>query len=162
MQYYRTKSFTPDRSLGYLVRRCGTLMGDLAERAFAERGVPFTQWLTLMKLSHEAPMTAGDLARALGHDQGALTRVLDTLVKAGMVERKRRSCDRRSVELNLTPEGRRYVDDQLPIAIDALNNALSVFNREEVDTMIDLLARLLARLTELKAEPPSAREERPS
>lgn len=150
--YYRPKSFVAERSLGYLVKRCAVMMTDLAERAFAEHGVPFTQWLTLMKLRKEAPISVGELACALGHDQGALTRVVDALVKAGMVERQRSAADRRSVELRLTDSGQTYVEDQLPIAVDALNHVLESFSHEEVDSMLDLLARLLQRLTEVKAD----------
>lgn len=150
--YYHSKSFVAERSLGYLVKRCGVLMTDLAECAFAEHGVPFTQWLTLMKLRQEAPISVGDLACALGHDQGALTRVVDALVKAGMVDRRRSAADRRSVELRLTESGQTYVEDQLPIAIDALNHVLETFSHAEVDSLLDLLGRLLQRLTDVKTD----------
>ena len=128
------------------------MMTDFAERTFSERDVPFTQWLTLMKLRTESPMSASELARSLGHNQGALTRVLDALEATGMVERRRSTSDRRSVELRLTAEGSRYVEAQLPIAIDALNHVLDVFSPSEVETMIDLLSRLLARLNGLKTQ----------
>lgn len=148
--YYHSKSFVAERSLGYLVKRCSVMMTDFAERAFAEHGVPFTQWLTLMKLRKEAPIAVGELACALGHDQGALTRVVDALVQAGLVERRRSAADRRSVELRLTDSGHAYVEDQLPIAINALNHVLEPFSHEEVDNLLELLGRLLQRLTDVK------------
>lgn len=150
--YYDASSFRPERSIGYLVKRCTVMMTDLAEHAFKEHGVPFTQWLTLMKLRTAAPMSVGELARSLGHDQGALTRVVDALVASGMVDRRRSATDRRSVELRLTADGKHYVEAQLPIAVDALNHVLEAFTSEEVDTMIDLLGRLLNRLDAVKAE----------
>lgn len=148
--YYHPKTFIADRSLGYLVKRCSVLMMDLAERAFAEHGVPFTQWLTLVKLHNHEPISVGRLAEELGHDQGALTRVVDALVKAGMVDRRRSTTDRRRVELKLTDSGRGYIDEQLPIALDAINRVLETFSREETDQLVDLLTRLLQRLTEFK------------
>ena len=39
----------------------------------------FTQYVALKKLGTEGPMTAGELARLLHHNPGALTRLLDKL-----------------------------------------------------------------------------------
>lgn len=150
--FFRAKGFSIDRTPGYLVKRCSVLMTDLAERAFDERGMSFTQWVVLMNLRKAAPISVGELARSLGHDQGALTRVVDALVQAGKVERQRCATDRRSVEISLTEVGREYVEEQLPFLIDALNHLFEPFEKKEVDAMVDLLTRLLDRLTEVKAE----------
>lgn len=150
--YYKADAFIPERSIGYLTKRCSVMLTDLVQDAFSERGIPFTQWLVLMKLRRTAPLSIGHLARELGHDQGALTRVIDSLVEAKMVDRRRNVLDRRSVELRLTSRGTRYVESQLPIALEALNSALGVFTLEEVDQLIDLLGRLLNRLKQIKSE----------
>lgn len=150
--YYKVDTFVPERSIGYLAKRCSVMLTDLVQDAFSERGVPFTQWLVLMKLRRVAPLSTGLLAREIGHDQGALTRVVDALVETGMVDRRRSEQDRRSVELRLTVRGERYVESQLPIAIDALNTVLKVFTIEEVEQLVNLLGRLLERLMELKSE----------
>lgn len=155
--YYKVDAFTPERSLGYLVRRCSAMLTDLVQDTFSERGVPFTQWLVLMKLRREAPLSIGQLARELGHDQGALTRVVDALVENRMVDRRRSALDRRSVELRLTFRGDRYVEARLPIALEALNSALEGFAPEEADALTHLLGRLLNRLKELKEERDSER-----
>ncbi|MDE2149681.1 MAG: MarR family transcriptional regulator [Gammaproteobacteria bacterium] len=152
-KYYDCKTFTAQTSVGYLVKRCATQMIDLAERTFAAHGVNFTQWLVLMRLRTEAPMSVGELARGLGHDQGALTRVIDALDQAGLVERRRSRTDRRAIELRLTGAGRRSVEAQLPLVVDKLNELLDVFSNRELDTLIALLQRLLQRLGEF--DPPA-------
>ena len=150
--FFSAKHFMVDRTPGYLVKRCSVLMTDLAERTFDERGMSFTQWVVLMNLRRSEPISVGELARTLGHDQGALTRVVDALVQADKVERRRCATDRRSVEISLTDTGRSYVEEQLPFVIDALNHLFEPFEKKEVDAMVDLLTRLLERLTEVKAE----------
>lgn len=150
--YYSIASFTSKPSLGYLVRRSTTLLTDMAERAFAVRGIPFTQWLTLMKLRDNSPQSAGELACAIGHDQGALTRVVDALVEAGLVDRKRSQADRRRVEVRLTAAGQHYVDAQLPFVVDGTNQLLEVFTNEEIDTFLGLLTRLVARLETFRVD----------
>ena len=144
--YYDCQSFTAQKSVGYLVKRCSAQIVELAERTFAAHGVNFTQWLVLMKLRSQAPMSVGELARELGHDQGALTRVIDTLHKAELVERRRSQTDRRAIELRLTADGLRTVEAQLPLVVDKLNELLGVFTTDELDTLISLLQRLLDRL----------------
>lgn len=144
--YYSTDNFTDRPGLGYLVRRNSTLLTELAEQAFAERGVPFTQWLALLKLRGIECRSVGGLAGDMGHDQGALTRVIDALVEGGFVNRRRSQNDRRRVEVSLTAAGRRYVDAQLPFVVEGTNRLLEIFSREEVDQLLALLGRLLDRL----------------
>lgn len=149
--YYDCGTFKAQNSVGYLIKRCTTRLIDLAERTFSAHGVNFTQWLVLMRLRAQAPMSVGELARELAHDQGALTRVIDTLHKAGLVERRRSKTDRRAIELRLTEEGLRSVEAQLPLVVDKLNDLLDVFSAHELDTLIALLQRLLQRLDEFES-----------
>lgn len=144
--YYSAATFLAKPSLGHLVRRSSTLLTQLAEQAFAERGVPFTQWLALLKLRGQPPQSVGTLATAMGYDQGALTRVIDALVEQGFVQRARSMSDRRRVEVSLTPAGRRYVDAQLPFVVDGTNRLLEIFTHEECNAFFDLLTRLVERL----------------
>ncbi|MDN5873936.1 MAG: MarR family winged helix-turn-helix transcriptional regulator [Sinobacteraceae bacterium] len=147
--YYNIESFPDGPGLGYLVRRSSTLLTELAQQAFAERGVPYTQWLTLLKLRDRPPQSVGNLATEIGHDQGAMTRVVDALVDAGFVERQRSREDRRRVEISLTAAGRAYVDAQLPFVVEGINRLIEVFSNEEFDQLLQLLQRLLSRLEAL-------------
>ncbi|HEU0196456.1 MAG TPA: MarR family winged helix-turn-helix transcriptional regulator, partial [Nevskiaceae bacterium] len=90
------------------------------------------------------------------HDQGALTRVVDALVKAGFVDRRRSQQDRRRVEVQLTAAGCDYVDAQMPFVIAGTNRLLEAFTNAEVDQLRDLLVRLIARLENFDLDPPPA------
>jgi DNA-binding MarR family transcriptional regulator len=147
--YYHAATLDPQRSIGFLIKRCGLLMTQLAEREFQAHGMSFTQWLVLARLHWYAPRSATQLSEDMGHDMGALTRVVDTLMRAGLVRRERSRRDRRAVEIALTAEGRRAVASTLPVIVNALNRLVEPFSKNEIQTLIALLQRLLARLESL-------------
>jgi len=147
--YYKAENFEPGKSLGYLIKRCGTLMTGLAADVFVSQPLSFTQWTVLMRLhKNSTHLSATELGEGLGHDLGALTRVVDSLERAGFVERERGRRDRRTVEIALTPEGLRQVESSTHLVVGLLNNLLEPFSRNEFESLITQLERLLARLQE--------------
>jgi DNA-binding MarR family transcriptional regulator len=86
------------------------------------------------------------LSEILGHDPGALTRVIDGLERQGLVSRTRSLTDRRVVAIVLTPEGLAEVEIALHQVIRMLNQVLEPFTRDEVATLVSLLQRVQARL----------------
>jgi len=67
-------------------------------------GVSLAQCHTLLELSFSELSLTG-LAAALDLDTSTLSRTVDGLVKAGLVERTEDAADRRSLRLSLTPSG---------------------------------------------------------
>ena len=76
---------------------------ELARQGF-ELG--FSQFVTLKRLGTDGPMTAGELARLLSHNPGALTRLLDKLEQRDYVRRVPDPNDRRALRIELTASGR--------------------------------------------------------
>ena len=70
-----------------------------------ELGLTYPQYLVMLVLWEQGPTTVKALADALQLDYGTLSPLLKRLAAAGLVERKRRSEDERSVEISLTPAG---------------------------------------------------------
>ncbi len=95
-----------------------------------------------MALRDGVARNAADLCREMRHDSGALTRVLDQLVRRGLVERRRNDDDRRSLDLSLTEKGRRSAESLLPLVVNCLNRAMENFSFEEIDTLTELLRKL--------------------
>ena len=77
--YYTVDSMQAGNSVGYLVKRCGLLVMQFAERRFESQPITFTQWTVLAQLSQHPRLKPTELSRNLGHDMGALTRVVDDL-----------------------------------------------------------------------------------
>ena len=71
-------------------------------------GVTLAQCHALVELA-SAELSLSGLAAALDLDASTLSRTVDGLVRAGLVERAEDASDRRSVRLTLTPAGRAKV-----------------------------------------------------
>src|SRR5580698_8921244 len=69
----------------------------LFHHAAAANGLGITDSKTLSALTQEGPMTAGEIAKRLGLTSGAVTTVIDRLVRAGFVRRVADPLDRRKV-----------------------------------------------------------------
>ena len=145
-KHYDVKTFRASGSIGYLLKMSHSLLLDSAEEAFAGHDLSFIQWLVLIRLHEGEAVTASDLCRAMRHDNGAFTRLIDQLEARGLVKRERSSTDRRIVQLSLTAAGRRHVTELMPLVVDTLNAALQDFTKTEFAQLVRLLNKLTARL----------------
>jgi DNA-binding MarR family transcriptional regulator len=150
--YYKVETLEPGKSIGFLVKRCGVLMTQVAERHFESTSISFIQWTALMRLSMRADhLSATQLSKELGYDMGALTRVVDELERRGLVRRERSQRDRRAVEIAVTAAGRRQADSAKPVIVKLLNELIEQYTDAEVATLIDLMQRMLVRLQDVAA-----------
>jgi DNA-binding MarR family transcriptional regulator len=140
--YYKSSNYTMRNSVGYLMRVTTNRLLPQMETLFADQELSFSQWTTLVAL-HSGITTAGDLAHNICHDAGSLTRLVDEMVKRGLVTRGRSETDRRVVTLSLTRRGEDLVEKLAPRMMEFWNQLLSGFSHGEVDTLINLLTRLL-------------------
>jgi len=124
------------------MRVCTNRLLPQMEALFEDQELTFSQWTTLVAL-HSGITTAGDLAHNICHDAGSLTRLVDEMVKRGLVTRNRSESDRRVVTLGLTEHGANLVEALAPRMMGFWNNALAGFSHAEVGTLINLLTRLL-------------------
>jgi len=126
-----------------------------AQARFADADLTLTHWIALLSLRDSVARTCSDIARHLGHDTGATTRLIDQLESRGLVLRRRDDNDRRIVNLTLTAAGRIASAELTPRVIQYWNDMLANFTAAEATTLIELLARLLTRM---EAEPTSTAE----
>jgi DNA-binding MarR family transcriptional regulator len=142
-QYYQPQTYLSRDSVGYLIRRLYTLLLARFEGALAQADFTLTQWIVLIQVRDGLARTASDIANDLGHDSGALTRVVDQLERRGYLQRSRSTKDRRVVELKLTPAGRAIIDELLPLVVDHTNTALAPLSKSEFVQLRSYLVRLL-------------------
>jgi DNA-binding MarR family transcriptional regulator len=140
--YYKPSNYTMRNSVGYLMRVATNRLLPQMETLFEDQELTFSQWTTLVAL-HSGIATAGDLARNICHDAGSLTRLVDEMVKRGLVVRARSDTDRRVVTLGLTRPGEDLVEALAPRMMNFWNRLLAGFSHAEIDMLIDLLTRLL-------------------
>jgi DNA-binding MarR family transcriptional regulator len=100
----------------------------------------------LTQRPHASPT---ELSTHLGHDMGALTRVIDELERERLVRRDRSQRDRRAVEIAITSEGRRLAQAGKRLMLELLNELVAPYSKAEVATLISLLHGLLSRLQDV-------------
>jgi DNA-binding MarR family transcriptional regulator len=142
----QVEGFTTRRSLGYLVRRAHRLMSQQAEQVFRGRDLTLSQWIVLKLIDEGRAETPGDAARLLQHNTGATTRLIDRLESQNLLYRTRETGDRRMVALALTPTGKRRATAWQGEMAEFFDELLAEFKQPEVETMIELMDRLVTRL----------------
>ena len=123
------------------------------ERLLANSGyeINFTQFRVLRALSQTQHLSAKDLARAVEHDGGALTRLLDRLQEKGYVARRPNAADRRGLEVYMTDTGR-AVWDAMQSCVQQVNaEVLDVLSDAEQSQLFALLHRIRDQV-DLRAE----------
>ena len=103
------------------------------EQDLAQNGHPFnlSQFLVLRKLDVHGPMSAIDLSRAIDHNPGAMTRLLDRLEQQGYLRRTPMAGDRRALRIELTEAGA-ALSHQLAASADrAADHALRTLDAQE-------------------------------
>jgi MarR family 2-MHQ and catechol resistance regulon transcriptional repressor len=96
-----------------LVRASDSVLSKIALHLESE-GVTMGQFAVLEALLHLGPMCQHALAQKLLRSGGNMTLVVDNLQKQGWVKRQRQEKDRRMVEIQLTPKGRRLITRIFP------------------------------------------------
>ena len=142
MGFYSESNFDPENSMGYLVRRSEQLGTQALEAVFAAADITKTQWSALVAIHFNRAGTCAELARDLGHDKGATTRLVDTLEERGWITRSRGEEDRRQVKLALTPAGHAVAADVRETVIRRWNDWLGDWPEDDILTAIRLRRRL--------------------
>jgi DNA-binding MarR family transcriptional regulator len=151
MLLYAEADFLPDRSIGYLTRRVHQLGVAALDPVFSAEGMNGLQWSALASVWAGRCGTAAELARDLGHDKGATTRLVDTLEERGWLVRERSGGDRRRIDLRLTAAGEAITRRCRRHVVDCWNAWLADWPRAEAETLIALLGKLRDSLERVEA-----------
>jgi DNA-binding MarR family transcriptional regulator len=109
-------------------------------------GVDYTRWRVLAVLQEHSGATMGRLADLTSVDRTTLTRTLALMEEAGLVNRRERKNDRRSLAISLTAKGRRMFTRILPLTLAETDRAVTGFSSEEIGTLRDRLRRMADNL----------------
>ena len=127
------------------------LIGDRLAAYAGEHGLQIGEadvLLTLRRSGEPFRLSPTALAGSLLISTGAMTNRLDRLEARGLVRREPHPSDRRALEVALTQEGRRLVDEVLAGHVDNERQMLSALSDEEREQLTQILRKLLAHLGE--------------
>ncbi|MCF2530066.1 MarR family winged helix-turn-helix transcriptional regulator [Yinghuangia soli] len=98
------------------------------------------QCIALLDLQ-DGPVSTGDIARMTGLTSGSATRLVDRMVKAGIVERHADPQDRRRQLVALVPEARQRIGAAWEEPGKAFAEVLEGFSEDELRTVAAYLER---------------------
>jgi DNA-binding MarR family transcriptional regulator len=110
-----------------LCRAHAGITGRLQE-ALTDAGLPPLAWFEVLNVVAEAEdqrARMGDLAQALVISRGGLTKLVDRLVKAGLIERAYCAEDRRVSYAVMTASGREMFAEMQPVVVGELRTAFT-------------------------------------
>jgi len=129
-----------------LIRAHAAALGTV-ETALKSAGLPPLEWYdVLLELERDGPMRPRDLQPRLLLAQYNLSRLLDRLVRDGLVERAPCADDGRGHLIAVTDKGRTLRRRMWPVYAAAIEDAVgSKLTPAENETLADLLKALLPR-----------------
>jgi DNA-binding MarR family transcriptional regulator len=128
----------------FQLERTNKLAKQYAQREFDALGLGVTveQWI-LMKILHEkAPLAQKELAEFSLRDPASITRTLDLLNKKGFVERSSLPENRRQYAVDLSPAGRSFVKQHLPMVKEQRAQSVKGLSLSEVQHLQHILKKI--------------------
>lgn len=103
------------------------------------------EWRVIAILGRFPGLSAAEVADRTLMDKVAVSRAVAKLIKSGRIDRQFADADRRRSILQLSDEGRKVHDEVAPLALKFEENLLHGLSDEEIQTLNNIMERLLAR-----------------
>jgi DNA-binding MarR family transcriptional regulator len=102
---------------GFIIERTAKRMKQALHKRLLEQeaGITADQWVLLNILADDGPASQFEIAERSYKDAPTVTRMIDLLLKKGLVDRLADPGDRRRFQIVLTAEGQRKYQETLPL-----------------------------------------------
>jgi DNA-binding MarR family transcriptional regulator len=141
----------PGKALGLLVHDVGRLLRRRIDAKAQSLGLTSAQWRVLSHVFraeslNQEPLNQAALADLMDVEPITLSRQIDRMQAAGLIERRPDPGDRRAYRLFLTEQARPLVAEFRVIAADCIDEAIAGVTEAEIDLVSDVLSRIRANL----------------
>lgn len=133
--------------------RTGDLLFDRIGRLLRPLGVSSAGGLVLGLLRDNGPMAPSTLGERLIVTRATVTGLVDSLERRGLVQRTAHPTDRRSLIVEITPEGLEVLAKVRSIVHRHEREWMSAFSDAELRKLIGLLQQIQRRLDETSVDP---------
>ena len=140
------QSLPKQEPLGLLVAAVRRRLKQTVTAAVREHRVSPQQFWTLVVIAREPGLSLGELAGRRRMDEPTACRVVDTLVRRGVVRKAPDPRDQRRLSLGLTPAGNALAARLLPIASTIGQAVEAGLSRSEREAVVSGLGKVLANL----------------
>ena len=139
---------TPDEHhLWIIFHQVLDLLVKLEDSVFAHTSLSREKFNVLMVIKFFKEMANDELiitnlAPLLNRSTNSISTIIDRMEKEGLVEKVRDRSDRRSIRLVMTSEAEKRLKMAAKPNMELINKLFSVFNEEELKTLLSLIGRL--------------------
>ncbi|NJK81577.1 MAG: MarR family transcriptional regulator [Chloroflexaceae bacterium] len=133
-----------DKVVAYVIYRTSRILRFRLVKFFQEQGINISpeQWFILVRLFQQAGQSQGELADRDLNDHPNITRLLDALERAELIERRSDPNDRRRTLVYLSAQGTRMMEQLLPLVFEERKRLFDGFSNTEIATLIQMLNRI--------------------
>ncbi len=100
------------------------------------------QFAALAKLRDMGETSQNQLGMLIAMDAATVKGVIDRLAARGLVQLSKHEVDKRRLQVRLTDEGRRAVDDLVPLARQITEETMAPLTEKDAATLVSLLAKI--------------------
>jgi DNA-binding MarR family transcriptional regulator len=148
----------PAKGIGLLVHDVSRLLRRRIDQRAQAIGLTSAQWRVLADVSRaemhgEEPLHQATLAEMMDMEPITLSRQVDRMEAAGLIERRPDPVDRRVKRLRLTEAARPLVDKFRTVALACYGDVLNGISEGEVEQVVDVLTRIRANLVNSPGQP---------
>ncbi len=131
-------------TFGRLVEAHSSLGRQLGRELEQQCGISHTTFEVLLRISRAdgGQLSMSSLAQQVALTTGGITRLLDRMIEAGLVQRVPCPTDRRVAFAALTASGQSALEGALHVHASNLRRVFKGFSADELNTLDDLLDRL--------------------
>ncbi len=130
------------RLLGYNLRRANQASWRTYVSFIGEQKIRPGLFSLLCLVRFNAGIAQIDLGTHLGVDKASIVALLDRLERAGLIERRRSTRDRRRQGISLTPSGEAEFESLMSQVRQLERHMSSRFNKQELDQFLGYLQRM--------------------
>ncbi len=151
----------PAKGIGLLVHDVSRLLRRRIDHQAQAIGLTSAQWRVLAavaraEMNGEDPLHQATLAEMMDMEPITLSRQIDRMEAAGLIERRPAPVDRRVKRLYLTEAAGPLVDKFRKVAISCYDNVLNGISEEEIELVVGVLTRIRANLVHNATQPAGA------
>lgn len=138
------RKYVLQESIGYRIANTGRLVINRLNKNFKDNDYPVThdQWSIMIRLWEEDGMTQQQLARLTGKDQPSVSRLINNLVKRGLVKRVQHPVDGRTNLIFLTSEGKKMQIGLIKQAQKTIEQISEGIPKDDLDVFLRVLDKI--------------------
>lgn len=108
-----------------------------AQKRIKEAGFAITidQWLILKNIQEKPEISQLELSKKVFKDSASVNRIIELLVRSGLLEREINEQDRRKKALSVTDEGNRTLNEVQQIVLENRAQALKEIDIKELEAL---------------------------